>query len=467
MATLTFTEKIGIWITAGALLVSGTPAAAIAFLTVAPSFVVAMRTGNLGGIITWYLDGDPVAVVDTHSDEPGIVEVALVGNPELDEHQLYAVKDDDPDTIAEIVRKELTENEVQPPNTRYDATCDCVQVTTDGGATWTDAPGLDPRSQPGYLAPARTSDNPQCDAAANMVNAVRLFLDSLNDDLTAWGIATALLAFLANLFLPFGLIVSLVVAIADLIFAGELSAWKAAMTDAVYEQLLCILFANIESDGTVTQGDYDAIYEQVGTDLPSTAAGFVQLMLTLTGYVGLSNAGTTGTEVGDCSSCAEWCWQIDFTATDGGFAAQTGDDPGDPWIPALGTYSGGTGWVSTLSARSTAHDRAEALEILLHVPAGSFTQVVLYADITFGQSIPDIRGTVISFNDDTQSFSGEGSGQIFTWHGSDAGDSDIILQTVTGYHGSSVDPSPTGSVIFTKVVFSGNGTNPFGTDNCI
>lgn len=308
MPTLTFTENALIWVTAGALVFSGTPAAAIAFLTVAPSFVVAMRTGNLGGIITWYLDGNPVAVVDTHSDEPGIVEVTLVGNPDLDEHQLYAVKDDDPDTVAEIVRKELTQNEVQPPGTRYNSDCDCVQATTDGGTTWVDAPGLDPRSQPGYLMPARTSSDPRCDAAANMVNAIRGFLEGLDDGLTNFAIATAIIAAFGLLVPTLGLILALIIAVADAIFAGEISAWKAAMTDAVYDQLLCIFFRDASSDGTLTQTQFDTIYGDVGAQLPTTAGQFTQLVLSIIGQVGLNNAGTQGTETADCSLCPPPCF---------------------------------------------------------------------------------------------------------------------------------------------------------------
>jgi len=63
--TTTFVEDVGVWTFAGLLALAGAPAAAIAFTTVAPKFIVAIRRGELGEIIRLYVDGSQQAEVDT------------------------------------------------------------------------------------------------------------------------------------------------------------------------------------------------------------------------------------------------------------------------------------------------------------------------------------------------------------------------------------------------------------------
>lgn len=88
---LTFVEDAAIWILTG-LLAIGTPevgfAPAIAFRTIAPKFVVAIRTGNFGRIIRLFVDGSEAARVE--DDGSGdIVEVPVLADPSLETHQIY------------------------------------------------------------------------------------------------------------------------------------------------------------------------------------------------------------------------------------------------------------------------------------------------------------------------------------------------------------------------------------------
>jgi len=71
--TTTFVEDAAVWTFAGFLALAGAPAAAIAFATVAPKFIVAIRRGNLGEIVKLYLDGEEAAVVDTSGYTEGDV----------------------------------------------------------------------------------------------------------------------------------------------------------------------------------------------------------------------------------------------------------------------------------------------------------------------------------------------------------------------------------------------------------
>lgn len=88
---LTFIEDATIWIFTGLLAVATVEAAfvpAIAFRTIAPKFVVAIRTGDFGRIIRLFVDGSEAARVE--DDGSGdIINMPVVGDPALETHQIY------------------------------------------------------------------------------------------------------------------------------------------------------------------------------------------------------------------------------------------------------------------------------------------------------------------------------------------------------------------------------------------
>lgn len=92
--TTTFVEDAAIWAFTGLLVVAGAPGAAIAFHTIAPRFVVAVRRGNLGEIIRLYLDGEEAAEVDTSGYAEGdVIEVPMFPDPEIETgHDMLIVK---------------------------------------------------------------------------------------------------------------------------------------------------------------------------------------------------------------------------------------------------------------------------------------------------------------------------------------------------------------------------------------
>jgi len=90
--TTTFVEDVAVWSFAGFLALAGTPAAAIAFLTVAPKFVVAIRRGDLGEIIRLYVDGSENAVIDTSGFSPGDIIQQPVVTSGGGSHSLLLVK---------------------------------------------------------------------------------------------------------------------------------------------------------------------------------------------------------------------------------------------------------------------------------------------------------------------------------------------------------------------------------------
>lgn len=91
-----FHEVLENWLIAGFLAYSGQPGAALTFLTIAPRFRLAWKTGDVGGIIRIFIDGTDAGTVDTYSDTPGVIEQDFIGDPEVDEHQVLMVLEEVP-----------------------------------------------------------------------------------------------------------------------------------------------------------------------------------------------------------------------------------------------------------------------------------------------------------------------------------------------------------------------------------
>jgi len=88
---LTFVERVGIWVITGFIAYSGQIGAAITFTTIAPRFVLAWKTGDLGGIIRIVIDSADAGTVDTYSASPGLLERDFVGDPEVENHTVLQV----------------------------------------------------------------------------------------------------------------------------------------------------------------------------------------------------------------------------------------------------------------------------------------------------------------------------------------------------------------------------------------
>lgn len=93
---LTFVENAFIWSFTGFLAFATWEvgfAPAILFHTVAPRFVLAFKRGDVGEVIRIIVDANEAARVDTTPYAAGdIVRVPIVGDPDLDEHDLVIVQ---------------------------------------------------------------------------------------------------------------------------------------------------------------------------------------------------------------------------------------------------------------------------------------------------------------------------------------------------------------------------------------
>lgn len=95
-AELDFVENAAIWAFTGFLAAATWEigaAPAILFSTIAPSFVLAVRRGNLGEIIRILVDGQDAAQVDTSAMSEGeVFYQTIVADPDLETHTLMLVQ---------------------------------------------------------------------------------------------------------------------------------------------------------------------------------------------------------------------------------------------------------------------------------------------------------------------------------------------------------------------------------------
>lgn len=88
---LTFVEDATIWTLTGILAIGASPAAAILFQTIAPSFALAMRGGDVAEVIRILIDGEETATITTSGDPDELITVPVVGDPDLSVHDLLIV----------------------------------------------------------------------------------------------------------------------------------------------------------------------------------------------------------------------------------------------------------------------------------------------------------------------------------------------------------------------------------------
>lgn len=213
-----------------------------------------------------------------------------------------------------IIRKELATAQVYPDNLRYDETNDVVQYSPDGGTTWIDDPGSDPRLHNAYPPP--DTDDPRCDAAARMTGLLIDYEQQL-EDLAQAGAATAEIATAILLFLAFipliGVLTAVFVGISLQVVTVGYAALHAAFLGFDWSAIQCQLYQQVDNLGNITDGGYEAFYAWMESNYTGTVLSFLELMLSSLGRAGLNDAAATRGETGDCSSiCSGYCYEWDF-----------------------------------------------------------------------------------------------------------------------------------------------------------
>lgn len=207
--------------------------------------------------------------------------------------------------------------------------CDCdiplvriqdgvYQESDDGGVTWHDAPTHDPRNRIPRIPPIPSpdADNAQCAYADSVINHFKEgFVDLLEEGQTAeellgflTGIAEAIFGPLTG---PIGWIIPALFAIATAIVAIGISAVTVAFTPDVWDELRCLIFSNINDDGSFSKSQVDAIY----AGIPGGAVVEVVLhsWIAALGATGMTNAAHLGlgsSTIICCPECSADMWSI-------------------------------------------------------------------------------------------------------------------------------------------------------------
>lgn len=189
-----------------------------------------------------------------------------------------------------VIRKRLAASEGSAPDTRYDPECDCMVTSTDGGETWVENEGADPRSNPAYLMPPNAAPDVRCAAAAGMVEDIRRVVNAGITGGGVVGIGTILIAFLV---LPFGLLWLLISTIAAAISGIGSFALNESFDEGVYAFLTCAFIENVDAEGRIDEAGYNDVMAQASAEYSNDVIDtMLALVWQMHGAVGMSNAGS-------------------------------------------------------------------------------------------------------------------------------------------------------------------------------
>lgn len=343
------------------------------------------------------------------------------------------------------------------PDVFYDSDCDCVKQIPPGGGSPIEKPEADPRHNTAFQFPPIDADDPQCQAAANIVRFISDLIDEVVAALDHTSEAAGLLPFLLPIFVelgPYGIFIDLMLELASILIGAGATTISDAFTNTVYDQLTCIFYCNIESDGTVTAADLVTIEAEIASIIGGTVQAVLEAMFLIQGEVGLTNAGAVGDAPADCSGCpCTWCFDFEDASDLNTWSNFAGGG---------GTYNSGTGrWEGTAIGSGT-------YGVIYGVDIQKTFAPVSIEDISvrFGTSYNDGgRPTVILYLSGSQVGridSTDATGSIATNQTDDYPFGGITCDQIRVFMAGGITP-----VTVDQIVVRGDGTNPFGTDNCI
>jgi len=205
---------------------------------------------------------------------------------------------------------------------RINPTTGNVEQSTDNGTTWDPAAG-GIQSVIVQPVPPVTSGvaGTKCDAATNVAGQVDVWIDQVSNDFTtavsllefAIAVLGAILAAVLVV-LSAGALTPLEALVLPTLGAALAAAWGAgkAVFDAywtteVKDKILCAAFCNIGDDGSFSDAQFSAFWNQVNADLPPSPAKMLFMgFLSSVGVAGLNAMAASGMAAdADCSDCTE------------------------------------------------------------------------------------------------------------------------------------------------------------------
>lgn len=200
-----------------------------------------------------------------------------------------------------IIRRQLKPADVYPEDIRYDMDTDTVQSFVNGA--WVDNPDADPRNQTTF--PPRLTSDSACDAAQSVSDAFKAkiapILEAIDNSATVFSIAGLILSIFT--FGVFAIFVGLALGIGNVMLDAGTTAISAALTDAAFDTLTCIIRCNMDASGRLNPGAMTTIQSDVSAQIGGLGATLLNAMLSLAGEGGVNNLASIGTSTGDCVDC--------------------------------------------------------------------------------------------------------------------------------------------------------------------
>lgn len=211
---------------------------------------------------------------------------------------------------------------------RINPTSGQVEQSDDGGLTWEPQPGGLPSVIVTPVPPVTAGTSAtKCDAATNVRGQVEEWVSHVSDDFTT---AVTLLDF------ALAVLEAILIAVVTILSAGTLTAVQALVLPTIaaaltaawgagktvfddywttdnFDIVLCAVFCHIGDDGSFTDSQFSATWNQINADLPPSPAKMLFMgFLSSVGTPGLNAMAATGLSAdSDCSDCVECldCWE--------------------------------------------------------------------------------------------------------------------------------------------------------------
>lgn len=346
-----------------------------------------------------------------------------------------------------------------PADASYRVTAGVPEYSLDGGTTWSAIPGeaqLE-RVPQRIVTPGADNDAKRCNASERATLVLTEMYRQTFGAISAAGmnVLEDVIRFLAHL--------------AKLQIAEDLGPWNAVVrannvfqdypfpdwTEATLtaddqDNLRCLLYNYSTVSGGVVSFDWEAVTDNVITNMGATVGIAIFTLMTYIGAPGLNRAGDVGSAIStDCDCDNVWCMEWDFTVDDGGW---------EPYNGYWSVYVAGVGWKGNVGGSN------EGLYVKRVFPSASnITRMIVtngngQAEIGyqgFNTTILPATTTVV-WADNA--------------HANDAGPWEYNFAPVAvptqgimlDRHVNGAGPIP----IITKVRLEGTGENPFGADTC-
>jgi hypothetical protein len=184
-----------------------------------------------------------------------------------------------------------------------------LQISIDGGETYTDAPEQDPRNNSPVYPPVEgaSSDEKSCIAATGMSLLIEeQVVGNLTDDMSRYTLGQLIHDWVTTLVETSNPFEALINIATNQIFALLISAVRAALTTEVYHTLTCIFLVNMASDLSFDSVAWEAVRSAILSGITGIAGVFLEHLVFLLGAVGLTNlARSQAATEGDCDDCLD------------------------------------------------------------------------------------------------------------------------------------------------------------------